>query len=414
MAPLLSVCIPTYQRAELLEDCLTRLEALENGRQRFEVVVSDNASTDHTAEVIARHRSRKPYLRAFRQPQNVGGARNLLNAFHHADGEYAVYLADDDSLLIESLLRHLDRMQADEGLVALYADWVAYDDAQGRELHRYFKFPQPQTFGPTDPIGLVNFVLAWQVYPEIAVYRRAALLRSHCFVHNGYPFHLWLYRLSRLGRVAFEKEPFYREHRVLQPRFQRSHWANLDTQHALVGDEMRNTLESMVLWAFQDAGFARPPAEKHLEVKRAIDGFLHNRTLLNIERAIGAKNWILAGELRRRLVLWHGPGEAAEQQRDVTRIAVPCACQAIYQTYASLTEVSGLVFHGFASGAIPDFFRAHYPQVPLLGTSIASRSSCCATRRSIAARSRRGCVPATSSPSTSCSRTIASTAPAST
>lgn len=372
MAPFFSICIPTYNRADLLDYCLTNLEVVERYPRPFEIVISDNASPDHTQDVIAKHRARKPYIRSYRQERNVGAIGNWLNALRQARGDYLFYLADDDGIYPNNLFQHLDRLEKQPEVVGLYTDWVAYDDAEEKEIHRYYKFSQPESFGPSDPLGLINFVLSNQVYPEVAIYSRPAFLQSHCFVRNGYPFHMWLYRLSRVGKVAFETLPFYREHRILKPKFRRNYWTNVDTQHSLIGDEMRNTLETIVLWAFQDTGVSHAPPEKNFEIKQAIDRFLHNRTSLNIQRASLSKDWLLAAELRRRLVLWYGPGTTEKQHQDVMQLSVPCACQAIHETYVSLTNVSGLLFHGFLSQQIPNFFRAHYPDIPILTASVSN------------------------------------------
>lgn len=50
--PFLSICIPTYNRADFLRLCLKRLQELEGVLPDFEIIVSDNASTDHTASVL--------------------------------------------------------------------------------------------------------------------------------------------------------------------------------------------------------------------------------------------------------------------------------------------------------------------------------------------------------------------------
>lgn len=369
--PFFSVCIPTYNRADLLDYCLTGLEALETFAKPFEIVVSDNASPDHTQEVIARHRARKPYIRSSRQKRNIGANGNWLNAMRSARGDYVFYLADDDGLYPQNLLRHLERLEGEPDLVAVYTDWVAYDDAEGKEIHRYFRLSKPASFTPSEPLQLVDFVLANQIYPEVAIYRRQAFLASHCFVRNGFPFHLWMYRISRAGRILFDTLPFYREHRVVKPQFARQYWQNMDIQHWLIGDELRNTLETVVLWAFQDSGVDHALPRRSGEIRRAIDRFLHNRTPINIERARASGNFLLAAELRRRLVLWYGPGDAAKQREDVETLAVPCVCQAISETYLSLANVSGLLFEGFSSDRIPVFFRAHYPDIPILTGSVA-------------------------------------------
>ena len=55
MHPLISICIPTYNRAELLDYCLENLAALKDCGRPVEIVISDNGSTDRTPEVIEAH-----------------------------------------------------------------------------------------------------------------------------------------------------------------------------------------------------------------------------------------------------------------------------------------------------------------------------------------------------------------------
>ncbi len=97
--PLLSICIPTYNRAELLRSALysvVRQAAELNGQ--VEVVVSDNCSPDHTPEVLAWAQTLGP-VRSHRNAENVGFGRNFLRlAQELAEGEYCWVLGDDDVL----------------------------------------------------------------------------------------------------------------------------------------------------------------------------------------------------------------------------------------------------------------------------------------------------------------------------
>ncbi len=97
--PLLSICIPTYNRAELLRSALYSIvrQAADLGGQ-VEVVVSDNCSPDHTPEVIAWAETLGP-VRYHRNAENIGAGRNFLQlAQHLAEGEYCWLLGDDDLL----------------------------------------------------------------------------------------------------------------------------------------------------------------------------------------------------------------------------------------------------------------------------------------------------------------------------
>jgi glycosyltransferase involved in cell wall biosynthesis len=105
--PLLSICIPTFNRADslglLLEnisrECAPHLD-------RIEIVISDNASTDHT-ETVVKNRSDLPIAYS-KNTKNLGGAGNLLTATAKiATGEFIWIIGDDDMILPGGIVRVL-------------------------------------------------------------------------------------------------------------------------------------------------------------------------------------------------------------------------------------------------------------------------------------------------------------------
>jgi glycosyltransferase involved in cell wall biosynthesis len=62
----------------------------------LEVVVSDNASTDRTREIVEEVAARDARVRYVRQAENVGGAENYNVVFHEARSEYFTWTAHDD------------------------------------------------------------------------------------------------------------------------------------------------------------------------------------------------------------------------------------------------------------------------------------------------------------------------------
>jgi len=153
---------------------------------------------------------------------------------------------------------------------------------------------------------------------------------------------------------------------VLQSQFQRAYWGNLQMRLQLIGDEFRNQLETLVLWAIQDTGATHLAGEQALTARALIDRHLNSRLMLEITRACADKDWLLAVELRRRMVLWSGPGDVAEQQRDALKITLSAAVQAIQETYRTLSAPAGVRFEGFETPAVPDFFREQYPDIPVV------------------------------------------------
>jgi glycosyltransferase involved in cell wall biosynthesis len=92
--PLVTIAIPTFNRASWLRDCV-RL-ALDQSYGRFEVLVSDNASSDETPLVLDQFRDGR--LRVVRQPQNLGATANWNACLAEAKGEYIVFVPDDDRI----------------------------------------------------------------------------------------------------------------------------------------------------------------------------------------------------------------------------------------------------------------------------------------------------------------------------
>ena len=109
--PLLSLCLPTYNRAPLLAQALRAvLEQIPPPEAaHLEVLVLDNASPDNTAEVVAQAGQEWPQapLRSVRHPENLGMDGNFLEAICQARGQFVCLLSDDDILLpgaVEKLL----------------------------------------------------------------------------------------------------------------------------------------------------------------------------------------------------------------------------------------------------------------------------------------------------------------------
>ena len=97
---LLSICIPTFNRAPYLRkslaNILSQVSELDDPPQ-VEVVVADNASDDGTGEVLREFR--RAGLVTERNAENIGGAANLYKAIRMASGDYCWLMGDDDQIV---------------------------------------------------------------------------------------------------------------------------------------------------------------------------------------------------------------------------------------------------------------------------------------------------------------------------
>ena len=94
----ISICIPTYNRAKCLQILLNDIyNEFSNFPFSYELIISNNASSDDTDAVVESWSKKLPIF-YIKQAENIGGARNIEDAFAHASGLFSMYLADDDFL----------------------------------------------------------------------------------------------------------------------------------------------------------------------------------------------------------------------------------------------------------------------------------------------------------------------------
>lgn len=85
---LLSICIPTYNRAEYLRKTLDSIVNQEGFVEHCEIVISDNGSSDNTAEVVEEFVSLYSNIRYHQNETNIGPDRNFLKVMDFALGKY--------------------------------------------------------------------------------------------------------------------------------------------------------------------------------------------------------------------------------------------------------------------------------------------------------------------------------------
>ena len=125
MTVTLSICIPTYNRSECLKECLSSVLASVAGHEReIEIVISDNASTDGTGDVIRAFQDTHPWIRSHRNEKNIGGDRNIYAVATMGAGEYIWVFGDDDKMEPEAIERVLEQIKSGYGFVICnYSVW---------------------------------------------------------------------------------------------------------------------------------------------------------------------------------------------------------------------------------------------------------------------------------------------------
>jgi len=133
-SPRISIGMPIYNGERFLAEAI--MSILAQTFQDFELIISDNGSTDRTAEICRAYAAKDNRIRYHRNEQNLGGAWNFNHVFKLATGEYFRWACHDDICapeLLERCIRVLDRKPS---VILCYPKTVIIDE-QGKFIENY-------------------------------------------------------------------------------------------------------------------------------------------------------------------------------------------------------------------------------------------------------------------------------------
>jgi len=129
--PLISIGIPVYNGEKFLSTAIDSI--LGQTFQDFELIISDNGSTDRTDEICKKYAANDERIRYYRYDHNRGAAWNFNNTFTLATGDYFKWAAADDvcePMYLESCLK-ADRSDPEAVLAFSWGDGI---DDQGTPI----------------------------------------------------------------------------------------------------------------------------------------------------------------------------------------------------------------------------------------------------------------------------------------
>ncbi len=207
--PLVSICVPTCNRAGFLKRSLATIRAQQY--KPLEILIGDNTSSDETAAICTEAAAADPRIRYIRREKNIGIYSNHNRLIDESRGEFLCFLHDDDEFEPTLVQQEISFLLAHPEAGIVSPDWNLIDE-QGRSLgRRTYPVPEIQTgleyiertlrsgrssvglsgtmirrsalghirFDETGPIGFGDFVLWFQISEKTAVGHIADLLYSY-------------------------------------------------------------------------------------------------------------------------------------------------------------------------------------------------------------------------------------------
>jgi glycosyltransferase involved in cell wall biosynthesis len=144
--PTVSIGLPVYNGDRYLGEAVESI--LAQTFSDFELILSDNASTDGTAHICRTYAQRDCRVRVHRNVQNVGASRNFNLCADLAAGKYFKWAAHDDTLAPDYLARLIEPLERDPSVAVSHCN-VCIIDENGRRVREHL-YP-PGYAGSRDP-----------------------------------------------------------------------------------------------------------------------------------------------------------------------------------------------------------------------------------------------------------------------
>jgi glycosyltransferase involved in cell wall biosynthesis len=117
--PTVSIGLAVYNGEKYLDEAIQSI--LAQTYRDFELIISDNASTDRTPEICAKYAAQDQRIRYSRNPENIGGANNENLTFTLSRGKYFRWAAHDDYLAPTLIEKCVKMLEQNPGIVLCHA-----------------------------------------------------------------------------------------------------------------------------------------------------------------------------------------------------------------------------------------------------------------------------------------------------
>lgn len=225
--PKITIAIPTYNRATLLTEAIESV--LSQTYKDFELLISDNASTDKTKDIVTSLND--PRIRYYRNKKYIGMINNWNKCVELAHGKYLMILGDDDKLSPDfirlSLSAHENYPQI--GFSFSHCNKV---DSKGKYLTRWgYQFP------PTGYLKLFQYLYYTIKYGSCLTNSSTVLINKKVFSKigvfespystNTFDFNMWIkigqkYPVYFIDKIACD-------YRIHKEQVSEIHWRKKPT-----------------------------------------------------------------------------------------------------------------------------------------------------------------------------------------
>jgi glycosyltransferase involved in cell wall biosynthesis len=131
MKPTVSIGMPIYNGEKFVRESIDSI--LSQKFKDFELIISDNCSTDDSDKICREYASLDSRVRFYKNQANMGASWNYNRVFHLATGKYFKWAADDDLCHEDFLSECVDALEKDERAVIAFS-YTPHIDLDGNVI----------------------------------------------------------------------------------------------------------------------------------------------------------------------------------------------------------------------------------------------------------------------------------------
>ena len=258
--PLLTICIPTYNRDGMLNKCLAALHEIQEQGHRFCLIVADNGSEDNTKDVIKRWQPKFENMETFSHESNLGPDRNMYSLYMAVKTDYCWLLGDCDTISPEHFARMEDALHEGYNVVVIntelgrlpkerkvYTNVEDFIDEQGWHVTKLSACVLKREV--LNPIYIKRYFdthfVQWGHLMEYLCQAESINVLFEPSIHLGYleddgnyrqsqkgawrqiPFHVWAKCWSQMILSLPFKIPYELKRKVMKDHERRFHWFSI-------------------------------------------------------------------------------------------------------------------------------------------------------------------------------------------
>lgn len=175
--PKLSIIVPCYNYAHYLRNSVDSI--LRQNFSDYELLLTDDGSSDETWEILKQYGERHPQIRIFKNPANLGIFKTNLQGWNDARGEYLFFFSADDLVGPTCLSRVMELFQKNPrlGLVCADIDYFTATETRPNTRKLIENCAAPQVFTSSEMVPLFQKTPFW--IPGGTCVVKAEILKKH-------------------------------------------------------------------------------------------------------------------------------------------------------------------------------------------------------------------------------------------